>query len=195
LRAEALKGIETISHWWGQRKPLLREILEILGPPSGRRVKLIEVGAGSGHLSRWISAELLNRGYDAEVTATDLSPSPGVQILDCTNQDQPEADLYFSSLLLHHLGDWEACQMLVAQARCARLGFVHFDLQRHCLHYALAFFRIRLAGLAPINQVDALLSIQQGYSYSELSALPHAVALKTRIRWSWPFRWLLTWKR
>jgi hypothetical protein len=195
IRDKALEGIEAISHWWGQRKPLLRAILNLLGPPVGRSFRLIEVGAGSGHLSRWLEAELKGRGYDAEVRATDLLARPGVEVLDCIKSEIPEADLYFSSLVLHHLGDWEACQMLAAQARVARIGFVHFDLQRNFFHYAIAFFRTRFSELPLINQIDALLSIQQSYSRSELRALPHAIGLNARIQWSLPFRWLLLWKR
>jgi hypothetical protein len=195
LRAQALKGIEAISHWWGQRRPLLREILALIAPQRGRHLRLVELGAGSGHLSRWIAAELARRGFDAEVIPTDLLPSPGVQVLDCLAEVQPEADLYFSNLLLHHLGDWQACQMMLIQAKSARIGFVHFDLQRHWLHYQLAKFRTRLAGLHPINLADALLSIQQGYSKAEWGTFATATGLRLTARWRAPFRWLLTWKK
>ena len=195
LRAEALKGIEIISHWWGQRAPLLSEIMRILGPPGPHTLRLVELGAGSGHLSRWIGAQLAQRGYQAEVQPTDILPSPGVKILDCLNPSLPQADLYFSSLLLHHLGDWQACRMLAAQHLASRLGWVHFDLQRHRLHYEAAKILTRLAGLHPINLADALLSIQQGYTRAELQGLLKASGLSTEIRWTAPFRWLLSCKK
>jgi hypothetical protein len=192
LRQAALDGIERISHWMGQRRPLLKAILSILGPPGQGRLKLIEVGAGNGHLSRWIAAELALRHYDAEVRPSDLEPSPGVDRLDCLSEDLPEADLYFSNLLLHHLGDWQVCVMLRSQAKASRLGFVHFDLQRSWLHWQLARLRTRLAGLHPINLMDALLSIQQGFTRPELEGLGRSAGLDLRVHWSFPFRWLVS---
>jgi hypothetical protein len=197
LHAEALRGIEATSHWWGQRKPLLREIIRVLGagrpaagPYAARRFKLIEVGAGSGHMSRWIEGELKARGFDAEVLATDLVPGPGVEKLDCREETLPEADIYFSNLMLHHLQDWEAVRMLRHQFKASRLGVIHFEIQRHFLHYYAA--KSQLGSLPRINQVDALLSIQQAFSRAELRALPQAAGIPYRLRWSLPFRWLLT---
>lgn len=195
MRALAFKGIERISGWWGQKKPLLREITRLLGPAKPGRLKLVEVGAGSGHLSRWIEGGLRAEGYDAEVLATDLWAGPGVQALDCLSESLPEADLYFSSLLLHHLGDWDLCRMLQHQEKASRLGWVHFDLHRHLLHYLAARFRTRLAGLPEINQVDALLSIQQGYTRRELQGLLKAAGVEAEIIWSLPCRWLISRKK
>jgi hypothetical protein len=79
-REAALKGLEEISRWWGQRRPLLKGILELLGPPSARRLKLIEVGAGSGHTAAWIRQELAKRAYRAEVLATDREPVPHLKV-------------------------------------------------------------------------------------------------------------------
>jgi len=144
LRAEALKGIERIGTWPGQRRPLLREILGLLGPPS-KGLKLIEVGAGSGHLSRWVAQELSKRGYDAEVLPTDLHAHPGVGQLDCLDPQLPEADLYFSNLLLHHLKDEEASGMLSLLASKASLGFVHLTCNA-------AFFTTIWLNSAPSRQ-------------------------------------------
>ena len=190
-REAALRGIEEISHWPGQRRPLLMALLRVIGPASGR-LKLVELGAGSGHLSRWVALELARRGFEAEVLPTDLFPHPSVEKLDCLDPALPEADLYFSSLLLHHLDDASVSSMLALHASKARLGFAHFDLQRSLLHFYLAKARIALAGLPRINQIDALLSIQQGYSRRELRDL---AGPGPKIRWSFPFRWMLEWRR
>jgi hypothetical protein len=190
-REAALQGIQTISTWFGQRQPLLQAILKLAGPP--RRLRLLELGAGNGHMARWISSELSARGYQAEVLATDLLAHGDVQALDALDPALPEADLYYSSLLLHHLPDADLSAMLRLQASKASLGFVHFDLQRSWLHFHLAKLRIALAGLHRVNQIDALLSIQQGYSRAELAAL--AQGLGAELRWSLPFRWLMTWRR
>ena len=194
LREEALKGIEAISHWAGQRRPLLREILGLLGKPA-RKYRLIEIGAGSGHLSRWVEAELKKRGYEAEVLATDIFPYPGVGILDGSRGPLPEADIYFSSLVLHHLGDWQACRMMLLQSQAAKIGFVHFELRRHWLYFQLVKLAVKAARLHPINQIDALLSVQQSFTRQEIKTFATATGLKIRVKASLPFRWLLTWRR
>lgn len=194
--AQALEGLERISRWWGQREPLLTAIEGMLGPPTSKRLRLIEVGAGSGYTARWVAGKLAERGYRAEVLATDLHPTifPGVGRLDALHGKLPDADLYFSNLFLHHLPDAALPTLFARQARASRLGFIHYDLQRHWAHYYVALFRTRFARLPSINQTDALLSIQQGYTRAELkgfsAGLPGA-----EVRWCLPFRWMLTWRR
>ena len=105
------------------------------------------------------------------------------------------ADIYFSSLLLHHLDDQQVVQMFRLHARLSRLGFVHFDLQRSFFHFYLAKLRIGLARLHYINQIDALRSIQQSYTRADLMVLLRASALASfKLRWSFPFRWLAVWR-
>jgi hypothetical protein len=215
-REAALQGLEEISTWWGQRQPLLKAVLELLGPPNTKRLRLVEVGAGSGHTARWMSGELLKRGYRAEVLATDLHPirpphreygwggsrpaptifpGVGVRRLDALRGRLPDADLYYSNLFLHHLPDAALPQLFARQARASRLGFVHYDLQRHWAHFYGASLRLRWAGLPRINWTDGLRSIQQGYTRADLSALAAAGVAGVRLRWCLPCRWMLTWKR
>jgi hypothetical protein len=107
----------------------------------------------------------------------------------------PEADLYYSNLFLHHLPDAALPPLFARQAKASRLGFAHYDLQRHWAHFYGASLRIRLARLPRINWTDGLRSIQQGYTRAELSALAAQGVQGARLRWCLPCRWLLTWKR
>jgi hypothetical protein len=192
-RALALQGLDRITGWPGQRGPLLRALKRLLGAPTGRRLKLVEVGAGTGQTARWLQAELRAAGYRAELRATDLFPLPGVQKLDALKKNLPEADVYFSNLFLHHLPDAGIPAMFKAQARASRLGVVHFDLQRHWMHYIGA--RLALRWAHRINQIDGLRSIQQAYTRAELAALAQEALPGFRLRWTPPFRWILTWKK
>jgi len=194
VRADALSGLERIATWPGQRAPLLRELLVLLGPPGPRRLRLVEVGAGSGSMSRWIQAQLEGRGYRAELLATDRVAAAGVRRLDALGAQLPDADVYFSNLFLHHLPDDKLSAMLKRQAKASRLGLLHFDLHRHWAHFYGAVVVIRAARLPRINLVDGLSSIQQGYTRAELQSLG-SVLPGVEVRWSFPFRWMLQWRR
>jgi hypothetical protein len=194
-RELSLQGLDRIGGWWGQREPLVEALAGLMGGPGRRKLRLVEVGAGSGALAPWIERSLLQRGYRVQVLATDLHPMPGVKRLDALKKNLPEADIYFSNLFLHHLPDASLPILFKAQARASRLGFVHFDVQRHWAHFYGAALRIQLAGLPAINFTDALRSIQQGYTRQELQALAAQGAPGARLRWVLPCRWMLTWKR
>lgn len=193
-RRLALEGLERIAAWPGQRAPLLRTILGQLGLPNGRRRKLVEVGAGSGTMATWMQARLAERGHRAEVLATDRVAVPGVRRLDALKGPLPEADLYFSNLFLHHLPDAQLSLMLERQAAASRVGLAHFDLHRHALHYYGALALMAATRLPRINLVDGLRSIQQGYTRAELQALAAGLP-GARVAWSFPFRWMLAWRR
>lgn len=194
-RQAALDGLRTISRWPGQRGPILRALAALLGRPQPGVRRLVEVGAGSGHLSRWVSSRLRALGHQVEVLATDLEAADGVTRMDALSARPPEADIYFSNLMLHHLEDADVQTMFRLQAAASRVGLLHYELHRHWAHFYGARFLLKAGGLPEIVQSDGATSIQQGYTRRELRALAEASLPKARITWHFPFRWLLTWKR
>lgn len=192
-RDAALAGLDRLSAWPGQRGPLLAALQRLLGRPSAQRRRLIELGAGSGHLSAWLQGRLRSRGHRLDVVATDRRGARGVKALDALGP-LPKADIYFSNLLLHHLDDRDAAKSLQAQARASRLGLAHYELQRHWAHYYGAAALLPLARMPAIVQGDGLRSIQQGYHRAELAALAAGLP-GASVHWRFPCRWLLTWRR
>jgi hypothetical protein len=194
-RDAALAGLERLSAWPGSRGPLLESVRGLLGPPDGKRRRLVELGAGGGGLARWLAARMAALGHRAEVLATDLVAAPGVRRLDALSGRLPAADLYYSNLMLHHLDDDGVARLLRRSARASALGVVHIDVQRHWLHYYGAVALLGLGGFDPINQIDARLSIQQGYTRAEMEALARGLGPGAALTWHVPFRWRLAWKR
>jgi hypothetical protein len=193
-RQAALDGLDRIGRWPGQRGPILRALASRLGRPQPGLRRLVEVGAGSGQLARWLAERLAARGHRVEVLPTDREAAPGVARLDAVAGTLPEADVYYSNLLLHHLEDGDAQAMLRRQASACRLGLLHFDLQRHPIHFYGARVILAAAGMPAIIRQDAASSIQQGFTRAELLALA-APLPGAGVHWQCPFRWMLAWRR
>jgi len=194
-RQAALDGLERIGRWPGQRAPVLKELASLLGRPQPGTRRLVEVGAGSGHLAQWVGVRLRAMGHSVEVLATDREPAEGVTRLDALDRGLPEADIYFSNLMLHHLEDADVRTMFGRQAAASRLGLLHCDLHRHWAHYYGAGFLLWAAGMPDIIRQDGASSIQQGFTRAELGDLAESVLPGARIEWHFPFRWILTWRK
>ncbi len=193
LRETALRGLESIAAWPGQRRPILETLLRWTGglPERGRTLRVVELGAGSGHLSRWLAGEMAARGIRAEWIPTDARPQPGVAALEMADEKAyPDADIFLSNLVWHHLPDEVLCASVRAMEARARIGWMAYDLHRHWLHYYGA--RLALGRLPAILRFDGALSIQQGYRREELERLlARAGCGEAEIRWCFPFRWLV----
>ena len=85
--------------------------------------------------------------------------------------------------------------LLLAQAGACRVGLLHYDLHRHWAHFYGARCLLWVGRLPPIVQQDGPTSIQQGYTRAELGALAQASLPGAELRWCWPFRWRLAWRR
>lgn len=187
----ALKGLEQIAGWPGQREPLFRRVAQ-MAQRAGRPVRIVELGAGSGHLCRWMDGRFKEMGLEAEVIATDLHAAPGVLAADATKpRTWPRADIYFSNLTLHHLDDRLVVDLMKNMTARAPLGWLAFDLQRHWLHYIGARAAMSARGMHPILLNDGARSIQQGFTRKDLKDLAGKAGLKLEITWHFPFRWLV----
>jgi len=193
LRAESLDGLRRLRATFLGPEPLLSALVGILPPGTGRTLRLVELGAGTGDLSAWIGSSLRHRGLRVEMVATDRVGAPGVSVFDCSAAGGwMDADLYFSNLLLHHLQVDEIRRSLGCQARHARLGSVHLDLVRGPALYYLTRIFLPLLGYPRINQSDALLSVQAAFSVEEMASLGAPFRGGASVRRALPFRQILS---
>ena len=192
LRQQALVGLARLRRIFLRPGPLLRAMVRILPPPAERTLRIVELGAGTGELSAWIGRALERTGRRVEMVATDRIAAPGVRALDCTGSvGWMEADLYFSNLLLHHLGVDEIRRTLAMQGRHARHGSVHLDLVRTGLSYYTSRLFLPLLRYPRIIQSDALLSIQAAFTVLEMRGLADGVCRGFEVRKALPFRQIL----
>ncbi len=181
--------------WWLNRKwgglssygELLREALD---GARGRRLRWLEVGAGTGQVTEALRRQLASDGYALEPCLLDRSPThlrpaggvasrlPAVagDVLRAPFEDA-SFDLVSCSLFLHHFSGEAAVAMLAAMARLSRGAVVVNDLARSWPLYVFVHLLGRFAA-SRLTRHDAPLSVRQAYTLEELRELAQAAGLK-----------------
>jgi len=204
-----LADLRAVNAYWGGTGALERHVADRVAGlgVSGRPARILDVGAGSGHVAGSLAAALRARGLRAAVVALDLQwrhlrmgrTMPGVAEEPAVSADAfrlPFADCAFdlavSTLFFHHFSPEENRRLLAEMYRVARHGLALLDLRRH---RAPALF-VSLAGPAiwrsPVTVHDGLASVNQAYTVDEALAIARDAIPGPRARRVFPFRWLLT---
>jgi SAM-dependent methyltransferase len=204
-----LADLRAVNAHWGGTGALERHVVDRLAglTSPGRPARILDVGAGSGHVAGRLAAALRERGLRAGVVALDLQwrhlrtgrAMPGAADEPAVSADAfrlPFADgafdLAVSTLFFHHFSPEENRRILSEMHRVARHGLALLDLRRH---RAPAIF-VSLAGPAiwrsPVTVHDGLASVNQAYTVDEALAIATDAVPRPRARRVFPFRWLLT---
>ena len=192
LRKQALVGLERLRRIFLRPTSILDAMVAILPPTFDQTIRIVELGAGSRDLSDNLGRALELTGRHVEMIPTDRVAAPGVHAFDCTGSaGWIDADLYFSNLLLHHLGVDEIRRSLLRQTMHARHGSVHLDLVRNRFGYYVTRFFLPFLRYPLINQSDGLLSIQAAFTVSEMRGLAHGLPGIHTVSRVLPFRQIL----
>lgn len=193
LRRQALEGLLRLRRIFLRPGPLLDAMVRILpSPAAGRTLRIVELGAGSGELSARLARALERTGRRVEMVPTDRIAASGVLAFDCTSSSGwMDADLFFSNLVLHHLGVDEIRLSLRMQGLHARCGSVHLDLVRTGFSYYLTRIFLPLLRYPRIVQSDGLMSIQAAFTNAELRGLADGVCIGSEVQRIKPFRQIL----
>lgn len=180
----------------------------------GRRVRVLDLGAGVAdipeHLVRWAT----RHGADVEVLAVDanaatvaharavldrrlpapLRPRVRVAVGDAFALpfEDDAFEVTMAAMFLHHFRAPEAVRVLREMQRTARDGLLVNDLQRHRLAYLGIRALTALLPVSPMFAHDGPLSVRRGFTRAELAALAQEAGLTSwALRWHWAFRWTL----
>jgi ubiquinone/menaquinone biosynthesis C-methylase UbiE len=172
---------------WRALEPLLR------GRSSHTPLRLLDVGTGAADIPRYLARRARAKGYDMEITATDVRPEIVALARERTTDpalevrlDRPEAigapdasyDVVHASLLVHHLEPGTAAGLLAEMRRVARTAVIVNDLERRTVWLAFAML-LTLAGTRNrYTRNDAPLSVRRAYSLDELTALAARAGLR-----------------
>ena len=150
-----------------------------------RRLRWLEVGAGTGQVTAALRRELAREGFELDAFLLDRRPShllgaaapPPLPAIAGDVLRPPFADASFDlvscSLFLHHFSGEAAVAVLAAMARLSRGAVVINDLERCWPAYVF----VRLLGpfvRSRLTRYDAPVSVRQAYRLQELRQLARA---------------------
>jgi 2-polyprenyl-3-methyl-5-hydroxy-6-metoxy-1,4-benzoquinol methylase len=198
----ALHDLARINRLSRAHAPVLRW-LEGLAPPGGR-LSVLDVGAGGGDLLAAIATWGARRGVALELTGLDRSPwaathaaAQGVPArwitADLFALDPAQRfDAVVCSLFTHHLDEPTLVRFLRWMEARAIRGWLVSDLHRHWLPWSFVWCGVRALRMAPMVVHDSTISIARGFTRAEWQRVVAAAGVPARIRWAFPFRWLVS---
>ena len=202
----SLRDIQWVNrHLAGWR--VLRRLLPTLlvGLPSDRTLRVLDLGTGSADLPRALVGWCRSRGRDVRVVGVDNNPEvvdfarrevadePAVRIVRADVFHLPFAprqfDLVVCSLFLHHFAPEAAVRMLQVMAENSRHAILVNDLQRHRLAYWAIWLLSRLQRRGRLFRHDGPISVLRAYRAGELRDLLRRAGLQeVAVERIFPFR-------
>ncbi|OGU25040.1 MAG: hypothetical protein A3K13_05150 [Gemmatimonadetes bacterium RIFCSPLOWO2_12_FULL_68_9] len=150
--------------------------------PASPRLRLLDVGAGSGDLARYLVGRAAQRSValapviiERHPVAAGLCRRAGLATAVGDGGQLPLADrsvdIVLASQLLHHLDRRSAVALLRELDRVARLGVVVADLRRHPVAALGIWLASYPLGLHPVTRQDGVTSVRRGFTRHELEQL------------------------
>ncbi|MCC6144397.1 MAG: methyltransferase domain-containing protein [Candidatus Hydrogenedentes bacterium] len=211
VHASALRAVarvNTISlalpQLWRRIRPYLRT--------SDRPLRILDLATGSGAVPISIARRARRAGLPVEVAGCDFSPfavkfareeaqrcSIAAKFFewDLVQQGVPEGyDIIVSTLFLHHLDPEQIVDLLRACKEKARVAVIISDLLRTRRGLLLAQVGPRLLSRNPVVHEDGVRSARAAYTLAEMRSFTQEAGMEgANIRYSFPERFLLEWRR
>lgn len=202
----SLADLWLVNRAWGGSRAIERRILRHTRSGGRRRLVLLDIGAGSGHVSRRLAHGLRAAGLEAMVIASDLQWRHLVAGRRMMDGDPPPAvcadafalpfrdgtvDWVVSTLMLHHFSPAQNERLLGRLAKVARAGLALLDLRRHLLPLVFVSAAGRLVFRTRISVDDGKASVRQAYTPEEAGAFAARALPGARVEKVFPFRLLV----
>ena len=202
-----LVDLAKANRWTLNDRPTLNFLERLVSSgrwPTGRPLRVVDVGSGYGDMLRRIDRWAARRDLKVELTGVDLSPWSARAAAEATPRDRPirwitadaflderPADVITSALFAHHLPDDQVVRYLQRMEATAEIGWFVNDLHRHPLPYAGFALLSRLMGWHRFVQHDGPISVARGFTIADWATLIAAAGLPpgaAEVRWRFPFR-------
>jgi len=205
---KSLRDLERLNRGWGASRALEDFLLPRLRPQGNGSVLVIDVGAGSGSVTRSLSRRLSASGLPARTFAVDRQwrhlaagklGANGTPALAADAFRLPLADgsvdWAVSTLLLHHFSPEENVRLLRELARVTRRGFAMLDVRRHLFPFLFVALAGRMTFETSVSVHDGQASVLQAYTLEEARQIARTALPGARAEKVFPFRLLVTGSR
>jgi ubiquinone/menaquinone biosynthesis C-methylase UbiE len=188
-----LREIAFINRMTGDLRTLKRTLFREIERENLTDFSVLDVGAGSGEMLRYIAEFARETGRKASLTGIDLNEIsaaaikhesrefPGISGVLGDAAKMPFADGAFDytvcSLFTHHLPDETVVEVLREMARVSRRGMFVIDLHRHPAAYALYKLFCLVFRISRLVREDGSLSIKRSFKPTELLNLARKAGL------------------
>jgi SAM-dependent methyltransferase len=207
---EAVRSLRDLAlvnrRWGGGSGAIARHLAARIRRQGASPVRLLDVGAGSGDVTRRLVRQLEGDGFAATAVAVDLQwrhLAAGRRLcsepLDAAAADafalpfrRGAFDWAISTLFFHHFSPEENVRVLRELARAARRGFVLLDLRRHLVPLAFVAVAGRIFFESRVSMEDGVASVRQAYTPTEARAIVRRVAARSSVERVFPYRMLIS---
>jgi ubiquinone/menaquinone biosynthesis C-methylase UbiE len=204
--SRSLEDLSLVHRWWGSAAALERFLVGEIRRLGISKPVLLDVGAGSGNVTRRLRRALGEAGHLATVLACDVQwrhlaagrrmagdsfPSVAADAFALPLADK-SVDWIVSTLFFHHFSPEENAALLASFSRAARHGFALLDLRRHILPLAFISIAGRLLFKTRVSVLDGVASVRQAYTPEEAERIAREAVSGARVERVFPFRFLLS---
>lgn len=196
---DALKELKIINKFLGGNSTTKSGLKKLLQKDKNSELSILDVGGGSSDIFFSINNKKnykvfnvdINKGINKYVKKN--SRKIITVCADFLNSPFKEKsyDIVHTSLFLHHFHEEEIKIILIKMKNLAKKGIIINDLQRSV--FALTGIKIltQLFSKSKMVKNDAPLSVEKGFTKSELKKILNDLNLDFEIKWKWAFRWLI----
>lgn len=199
----ALDTLNRTNRALGVERRLFEEAQRVAGiaAPS-----ILDLGAGGGGFLQYVHLQSPGRN-GTPLIGLDFSPNATARekgdILDFLVGDarrvplaDESVDVVTCSLFLHHFDPPDVQRILREAARVARRGVVVSDLTRSWTSWVVTWAVTRLLSRSRLFHVDGPRSVRAAFTRAEMLELARSAGLAgARVRRTFPFRMLLSWRK
>jgi 2-polyprenyl-3-methyl-5-hydroxy-6-metoxy-1,4-benzoquinol methylase len=204
--AQTLRELEFINKWLGGNHVTLQAVKVIAKKKSLARIRIIDVGCGSGDMLLLLRRWARRKNLPTELTGVDANPNiialaqihcnqysdislEAVDILS-SKFKALETDILIGTLFFHHFTQTQLTDFFAQLKEQVRVAIIINDLHRHPLAYYSIKWLTALFSKSEMVKSDAPLSVRRGFSRRELeTVLRNAGYDQFQISWKWAFRW------
>ncbi|WP_152392003.1 methyltransferase domain-containing protein [Paenibacillus guangzhouensis] len=196
---EALRELRLLNQLFAAAAPTLygvKRLWRAAGKPN--RLRITDVGAGSGDVNRHVLQWASLQGVDLTITLVDITEEacaearhyfrdePRVQVMrgDLFTLPEGSADIVTGTQLLHHFAEEELPHVIASMLRGARLGVVVNDIHRHWVAYSAVWLATRLISSNRYIRNDGPLSVAKGFRSQDWMRLKQATGM-IQMKYSW----------